>query len=158
MNSQPPRPVDRVRQIYEDTGRDAAALLWGAAAWFGGFLIALLWSVLAALVLGWILGDAGYALGFFGVWIAVYAPRFGQFCLGLVLSAVPAFFMALVPCIFMGGSLVGWWMVLTVAVVIVQWARTVTAPPAVPAQPLPHLHGHSAPSEGQELDALEYLE
>lgn len=146
-------PVD-----YDATRRQVAESIVHATEVVGSGLATFLWSLAAAVLCGAIFGSAGFALGFFGVWIGVMAPRLGNLLLTLGCSAIPAALIGGVLCLLFGGAFVGFWLLATLGVAAVVWAETVTEPVPLPPEPLPQMHGKARPAVADELDDLEYLE
>ncbi len=146
-------PVD-----YDATRRQVAESIVRATEVVGNGLATFLWSLLAAAICGAIFGSAGFALGFFGVWFGVMAPRLGNLLLTLGCSAIPAALIGGVLCLLFGGAFVGFWLLATLGVAAVVWAETVTEPVPLPPEPLPQMHGTARPAGPDELDDLEYLE
>lgn len=143
---------------YDATRRQVAESIVRATDVAGNFLATFLWSLLAAAICGAIFGGSGFALGFFAVWFGVMAPRLGEFLLTLGCSAIPAALIGGVLCLLFGGAFMGFWLLATLGVAVVVWARGVTEPVPLPPEPLPQMHGKARPAVANELDDLEYLE
>jgi hypothetical protein len=152
------RHMEELGYAYADTARNAASFLSDAAEFVGAALLALFWSALGAVALGLLLGPSGTILGFAVVLVGVVWPSFGAFVLTFALAAIPGALMAAPLCLVFGGAFVAWWLVATVGVVLVVWARSVAEPAAAPPRSIPSLHGIAAPAHAQELDDLEFLE
>jgi hypothetical protein len=131
------RNMEQLGYLYTDSGREAASSISGAAEFIGGAIVALLWACAGALLCGVIFGDNGWAFGFWAVLLGFIWPGIGGFVLTLAVSAFPGALIAALLVWLIGGPFMVWWLFATLGVIVVGWAKTVTAPeqPAPSAAP-----------------------